>query len=351
MSDQRTKRLTAQFRQYSIDAFLVTKDVNIRYLTGFPVSESWLLVDPRSSAYVTDFRYVQEARTGLKGVQVVQYTKSIHEAVIRLARERGRKRIGIDTRHLSLSEYEKLKRHCSKGLQLVQANDLVENLREIKDGREIVHIKKALAVHEQALRYLKRAVKPKRTEKQILWGLSDFIRARGVSFSFDPIIASGPNSAYPHARVSQRKIRNGEPLLIDMGVDVEGYKSDLTRMFFLGKIPELVRQINDHVRAAQRSAIAKIKDGAVVADIDQLARKYLAKNKLDKYFGHALGHGVGLEIHEGPRLAQNNSSILKEGMVVTVEPAVYLPNRFGIRIEDMVLVRKTDCEILSDHIH
>jgi len=136
-----------------------------------------------------------------------------------------------------------------------------------------------------------------------------------------------------------------------MGIDVKGYKSDLTRMFFLGKISALVREVNDAVYAAQRRAIAQIKDGVPAADIDYAARNYLKKHKLAKYFGHALGHGVGLEIHEKPRLAQNNSSVLKKGMVITVEPAVYIPEKFGIRIEDMVLVKKKDCEILSDDIH
>ena len=180
--------------------------------------------------------------------------------------------------------------------------------------------------------------------------LENFIKIKKVQFSFPPIIASGSNSCYPHAKVTDRKIRNNEPVLVDTGIEFKGYKSDLTRMFFLGKIPRFVYEVNEAVRVAQLRAIERIKDGIEVAEIDLLARKHLAKHKLEKFFGHSLGHGVGLEIHESPRLSQNNKSILKAGMVVTVEPAAYIPDRFGIRIEDMVLVKKDSCEVLSGNI-
>jgi len=347
----RIKKLAAVFHRHKIDALLVTKSVNITYLTGFPACDSWLLVGPRRAYYITDFRYVLEAKEGLKGIAVKRYTKSIAEMLFKVAVEAGCKRVGIDERHVTLSQYHMLKRHCPKGVQLVKADGLVEDFREIKDAGEVRKIKKALKIHKQAYQFLKRVIKPGISEKEALLKLEHFVKSRNAGFSFDPILAGGPNSCYPHARITGRKFRANEPVLIDMGIDVEGYKSDLTRMFFLGKIPELVRQVNGLVYDAQRRAIAKIKAGAPVAEIDDEARNYLAKNKLEKYFGHALGHGVGLEVHENPRLAQNNSSTLKEGMVVTVEPAVYIPAKFGIRIEDMVLVKKTDCEILSGDIH
>jgi len=172
-----------------------------------------------------------------------------------------------------------------------------------------------------------------------------------VKFSFEPIIASGPHSSYPHARLTGRKIRPNDLVLVDMGIDVQGYKSDLTRIFFLGRIPHLKGQVYESVRAAQQKAMDVIKAGVLGRDVDRAARNYLAKRKLARYFTHALGHGVGLEIHENPRLSQKSSSTLKEGMIITIEPAVYIPNKFGIRIEDMVLVTKKGCEVLSDNIH
>lgn len=347
----RLRQFRSAFRRNGIDAFLVQKDVNITYLTGFPASESWLLVTRTKSFYITDFRYILEARAGLTGTKVVQYDRSIHQTLFNIAKEQKIRKIGIDERHLTLSQYKTLSRNCPKGVKLAKADHLIESLREVKDAKELSKIKKALSIHKEALKYLKRIIKPGITEREALHKLTNFVKKRNVGFSFDPIIASGPNSCLPHAMVSGRKIRNNEPVLIDMGIDVDGYKSDLTRMFFLGKIPNLVRQVNEHVYNAQQKAIQKIRAGIPIGEVDSEARNYLEGQGLAKYFGHALGHGVGLEIHEDPRLAQGNAAVLREGMVITVEPAVYIPNKFGIRIEDMVLVTKKGCRILSGNIN
>jgi len=222
-------------------------------------------------------------------------------------------------------------------------------LREVKDRTEVRRIQEALKLNLQAFQYLKGVIHPGITEREVLLKLEKYVKERKAGFSFDPIIASGPNSCFPHARVTDRKIRNNEPVLVDMGIDLQGYKSDLTRMFFLGKIPQLVNDVNVAVKSAQIQAIQKIRAGVLASDVDYEARNYLEKHRLGKFFGHSLGHGVGLEIHEGPRISQKSMSVLKEGMVFTVEPAVYLPHQFGIRIEDMVLVTKKGCEVLSDH--
>ena len=206
-------------------------------------------------------------------------------------------------------------------------------------------------MHKQALGYLKRIIKPGKTEKQIALQLESFIRQKKCCFSFDPIIAGGPNSSLPHAPLTSRKIRKNDIVLVDIGIDYQGYKSDLTRIFFLGKIPNPVRDGMCHVREAQRLSIAKMKPGVAVSQIDDQARNYLKKKKLARYFTHSLGHGVGLEVHELPRLSAKDPSVLQEGMVITVEPAVYIPKRFGIRIEDMVLITKKGCEVISDDIN
>lgn len=345
------KQLRVLLKSSNIDAYLVQNNTNIRYLTGFPANESWLLVGPGRVVYITDFRYILEARKGLKRVAVVQYTGSIYDTLYNLVKHAKIKRLGFDERHLTYAQFKKLKHLCPKGIHLVAVNNLVEQLRAVKNRSEIVLIKKALRIHRQAHNYLKRIIKPGISEQNVFSKLEHFVKSAGAGFSFDPIVASGPNSCYPHAVVTKRKIRSNEPVLIDMGIDVEGYKSDLTRMFFLGKIPPLVKEVNDQVYCAQRKAIKHIKAGISVAEVDYEARNYLAKKGLEKYFGHALGHGVGLDIHEHPRLAQSDKTILREGMIITVEPAVYIPGRFGIRIEDMVLVTKKGCTILSDHIH
>lgn len=347
----RVKKLRLSFDPVGIDAFLVTKDINISYLTGFPASESWLLVCRKNVFYLTDFRYVLEAKKGLKGVAVIQYQKSIYEAFAQITRRLGVRRVGIDARHLSLFQFESLKKKSPSSLSLVRTDQLVERLRELKESQEVKKILQSLAVHKQMHLFLKKILKSGLSENEILMRLEEFIRMKGVKFSFDPIVAGGTNSCYPHAKVTRRKIRRDDVVLVDVGIDQNGYKSDLTRMFFLGRIPRLVRETDAVVAAAQRKAIEKIAPGVPISQIDQAARNYLAEHKLAQYFGHALGHGVGLEIHENPRLSADNSSILREGMVITVEPAVYIPRQFGIRIEDMVLVTKKGCEILSDDIH
>ncbi len=349
--NSKIKKVIGCFSEKRIDALLITRDVNIQYLMDFPASESWLLITPKKVFYITDSRYVLEAREGLKGVQVKQYTKSIYELMFQLAKQQGCKRIGFDARYFSLEQYEILKKRSCSDIKLIKANNMVEDLREIKTATEVEKIKYALKLHRQAHQYLKKIVRPGLSEKEILCKLERFVKSRGAGFSFDPIIASGPNSCYPHARVTDRKIKDNEPVLIDMGIDINGYKSDLTRMFFLGKMAQLVQDVNDFVFESQRRAIKKICEGVSASEIDRTARNFLGKNKLAKYFGHSLGHGVGLEIHENPRLSQKSTSILKEGMIITIEPGVYIPKKFGVRIEDMVLVKKQGYEILSDDIY
>ena len=346
--NHRISKLTRRFVDHAIDAFLVTKDVNITYLTEFNASESWLLVTLKQSFYITDFRYILEAQKGLKGISIKQYTKTIHEALFELVSSLKIKKIGFDDRHISLNTYEQLKKKCPRSVSLLTVNSLVEDLREIKEPKEIAQIKKALGIHFKAYDFLKNIVRPGISEKEVLFELENYVKKQNVGFSFSPIIASGPNSCFPHACVTDRMIKNNEPVLIDMGIDVNGYKSDLTRMFFLGKIPHSYSEMYEKVRRAQQKAILSIRAGVKASVVDGQARKYLEKFGLAKYFGHSLGHGVGLEIHEAPRLFQTSNAILKENMIVTVEPAVYIPKQYGIRIEDMVLVHKQGCEVLSE---
>jgi len=349
--NERLNKLIHEFHRYKIDALLVTKDENIQYLTNFPSSESWLFITPQRTFYITDFRYILEARQGLKEISVKQYSHSIFEIISKLINKYKVKSLGINERHLSVFVYKFLKRACPKYCKVVGTDNIVENFRAIKETQEIRNIEQALKIHKKSHLFLKKTVQPFLTEKEILRRLESFVRSQGVTLSFDPIVACGVNSCFPHAKVTERKIKYNDVVLIDMGIDFRGYKSDLTRMFFLGKIPNLVHQVNECVEQSQREAISHIKPGVPVAEIDRIARNLLARNRLEKFFGHALGHGVGLEVHENPRISQKDPSILRTGMVITVEPAVYIPNKFGIRIEDMVLVTKNGNKILSDDIH
>jgi len=347
--NNRLKRLTSDFsRHRNIDALLVTQDVNIHYLTGFQAKESWLLITKNKAVYITDFRYIQEAREGLKGVAVVkQHTLCSAATLFELVKACKIKRLGFDERCTSVSCFKKLKSYCPSRTKLIPANGLVEVLREIKEESEVKIIRQCLKVHFRALEFLKKVVKVGLSEKQVLGYLEGFIKKEGVGFSFNPIIASGPNSAYPHAQVSDRIIKNNEPVLIDTGIDIKGYKSDLTRNFFLGRMAPYYKRVLEATTLAQRQSIELIKPGVAVAEVDGHARKVLRKFGLAKYFGHSLGHGVGLEIHENPRLSVKSQALLEPGMIVTVEPGVYIPGQFGVRVEDMVLVTDKGCEVLS----
>ena len=349
--NSRIKQLISTFPARRIDAFLVTQDTNIAYLARFPASESWLLVGKRKIFYITDFRYILEARKGLRGIGVVRYIKSRSETLFQTARRQDIRRLGFDPDHITLAQYRAFSKQCPSSIELVAVPHPVETLRETKDATEVKYIRQALVIHKQAYHLVKRLIRPDVTEQDILSRLENFVKGKGAGFSFPPIVASGLNSCYPHAKVTGRKLKKNDIVLVDIGIEVKGYKSDLTRMFFLGRIPPLVQKVNDAVAGAQLKVIKKIRPGVPAAELDLAARNHLAKNGLARYFGHALGHGVGLDIHESPRLSQSDPAVLKAGMVITIEPAVYIPHRFGIRIEDMVLVTPKGCEVLSGDIH
>lgn len=347
----RINKVISHFNEQKIDSLLVTSDTNIRYLTGFPSVESWLYITQKGSFYITDPRYYVEAKSSLKHCSVVCSKESKYKTIFEIAQKSKSSAIGIDEKALLLIEYNKLKNNKPKNVKFIKATGFVELFRTIKDPAELDSIKEALKIQKKAIGYLKRTIRPGITEKEVFLKLENYVKKQGAIFSFKPIIASGRNSICPHATLTDRKISKDDVVLVDFGIDVKGYKSDLTRMFFLGRIPQSVRDVFGSVARAQRAAIDIIKPGVAVASIDEQARKSLSKNKLDRYFTHALGHGVGLDIHEAPRLSQKDPAILKEGMVITVEPAVYIPGQFGIRIEDMVYLTKKGCEVLSDDIN
>ena len=343
----RLKKFARQLPSHKLDSYIITNDVNIRYLSGFPSSESVLIVFPIKSIYLTDPRYDEQAKKCIKGIKVEKFTHNMPKSLFAILKENNAKKAGFDDRHLSLNLFKQFKRECPHGIELVALNHVVEAMREIKEKSEISQIRACLKLNLSAYEYLRKVIRPGLTEKDVLAKLERFVRSKGADFSFPPIIASGPNSAFPHALVTDRKIRNNEPVLVDMGIDINGYKSDLTRMFFLGKMTILYKKVYEAVAIAQARAIVKIQGGVKAADVDFEARNTLENLGLAKYFTHSLGHGVGLDIHETPRLSAKSGVMLREGMVITVEPGVYLPGQFGIRLEEMVLVKKNGSEVLS----
>jgi Xaa-Pro aminopeptidase len=347
---QRIQKLRAHFKVLGVDAVLVSQPSDLRYLTGFPNADAWLLVSGKRSFYITDFRYTAEARKAIRDIEIVQFSSSIFETTVELLKDAGVRSLGIDDKHLTCYQYDRLKTKAGRSLRLASSQDTLQAIRSIKEPEEIQEIRKAIGLNLEAYRYIRPFIRPGVSERGILLGLERFVRMKNARFSFEPIIASGPNSSYPHAKVTDRKIRRNEPVLIDLGIEVNGYKSDLTRIFFLGKMARSFEKILSLVGQAQEEAFKVIRPGIPASQVDAAARGFLEKHDLAKHFGHSLGHGVGLDIHEAPRITGKSGALLSEGMVITIEPGVYL-KRFGVRLEEMVLVTKNGCEVLSGDFH
>lgn len=344
---RRIRKLVPVMRRLKLDALLINDETSIRYLAEYPAHDAWLLVTPHEVFYITDGRYIEEVKEGLRGITPVRFTRSFFEEVAQLCHSTRVRRLGVDERHMTVEQYKRLKRSCHKSISLLEANGCVDGLRAVKEPGELLLMREALRLDLKAYRSIKPWLRPGVTEFDILHRLEAFIRKEGVAFAFDPIIASGPNSAYPHARVTARKLSRKEPVLIDLGMDYKGYKSDLTRMFFLDTMPASYRKVLAIVRDAQHEAFKVIRSGVLAKDVDAAVRGYLRKHELAEYFTHSLGHGVGMDVHEAPRLAVHSDAVLKENMVCTVEPGVYFPGKYGIRLEEMVLVTGKGCEVLS----
>lgn len=331
------------------DAILISYPPNISYLTAYPSRDSWLLRVKDKNFYLTDSRYTEEAKQKLgEGFQVVETRGSFIQAVARCCRQEKIRRLGFEEKHISFAQYQKLKARLAKDTILFPAGGRIEKLRQIKTPQEIRYIREAVRITIKAFNFICGYLKPGMKEMEVAGRLEYFLRNNGAQASaFDIIVASGPNSSFPHHISGTRKIRDGEPVLIDMGAGYNGWKSDLTRVFFLGKINSLQRKIFNIVRAAQQKALKEIRPAAPISRIDAAARQYISRNGYGGFFTHALGHGIGLEVHEAPGISAKHKEKIKAGMVFTVEPAIYLPGKFGIRIEDMVLVTQKGVEVIS----
>jgi len=345
---QHLKKFSRLLESIGCDAYLVVHPSDMRYLTGRSCRDAWLLVTPRRTYYLTDGRYLEEVRQVLPSeISVRKISGGFVRSVFQILSRKGPIHLGFDEDHLTVAQFRDMQQACPPQIRLTPQNGCLAAMRRIKTVEEVDAIRQCLQINLAAYRYLKRVIRPGMTEREIFFKAERFVRSREARFSFLPIIASGPNSSHPHAQIGTRVFQRKEVLLVDMGVQLHGYKSDLTRIFVSDKISPLVARVYEAVAEAQEAAIREIRSGAAVARVDAAARKSLKVNKLDQFYVHATGHGVGLDIHESPRLSVKSSEILQPGMVVTVEPGVYFPGKFGIRIEDMVLVNDNGCEILS----
>lgn len=348
---ERRRRFERELAGRSLDASIVTHRPDVRYLCGFSGS-SGALFWPRAAApvLITDFRYEEQAAAEVDDAVRVHITREgLVSALGELARDTAADRIGFDPARLTVAEHRKL-REAVPDATWAPTPGVVAALRAVKSEDEVARIERAVRVAEEALDRFIETVdwRAGLTELEITARLELELRLAGSErLPFDVIIASGPRTSLPHAEPGARVPREGDLLLVDWGATVDGYCSDLTRTFAIGAASDWQREVHARVLAAQRAAVDAIAEGAEARAVDAAARTCLAEHELDGYFGHSTGHGIGLEVHEEPRLSTRSEDVLESGNVVTVEPGVYVPGRGGVRIEDDVLVTGTGARRLS----
>ena len=347
----RLQKLRTSAAKERFDALLVSQPENRRYLSGFTGSSGWLLVSQQKAILATDFRYVEQAKGESPDFEIVQTKGELHDWLPGLISDSGWNRLGFEANCISYDSHHKLTEAIETkhvDLELIPTTGLVEELRAIKEPGELDFITRAVALADAALEQAKAIIRPGITEKEAAWEIEKLLRQEGSEgIAFEIIVASGPNSALPHARPTERTIQSGEPVLIDMGARFNGYCSDLSRTLFFGQADNTLRRIYDIVLRAQTAAIEGVEAGMDAAQADRLARRTIEQAGYGDAFGHGLGHGVGLAVHESPRLGSNSSDSLADGMVFTIEPGIYLVGQGGIRIEDMAVLENGKARVLT----
>jgi Xaa-Pro aminopeptidase len=330
------------------DALIVTDIFNIRYLTGFTGSSACVVITPDNAYFLTDSSYETQAISELPGnFKLRIYGGNWIDGVVELFKRLKPALAGFESNRLSYDSLAKL-RKAVKGRRFTPSLDVVRELRKVKDKAEIDYIRRSIVALESGFKEVKRRLRPGVIEKDVAFYAELAMRKNGAErLAFDSIVASGPRAALPHGKASDKAVKKGEFVVVDMGARLDGYNSDETRTYLTGKPVALHKKIYATVLEAQLMAIDSIRPGAKAVDVDNAARGVIKKAGYGKYFGHALGHGVGLEVHEGPALSPVSKDVLCEGMVVTVEPGIYVPDWGGVRIEDMALVTRTGCEIIT----
>jgi Xaa-Pro aminopeptidase len=339
----RGDRLEAKLAERELDRMLVTDLTNVRYLTGFTGTNGACVCGPGVRFFLTDFRYTERAAAEVEGWETVTITGDWLKGVA----ERLEGRVGFEDDQMSVRLLGKLKEKLAEGTEMVAAGGRVEELRRVKDEGELAAIAEASKLADEVWRRTLEQGLAGRREREVARAAEARIRELGGDPSFPAIVAAGPNGALPHAEPGEREIGRGELVVFDMGAQVDGYCSDGTRTFATGELGEEAREVYEVVRAAQAAALEAIRAGVKGEDVDNAARKLINGAGHGEHFGHALGHGVGLEVHEGPRLSQRSEDVLAPGEVVTVEPGVYLPGKLGVRIEDLVVVTEDGLRNLS----
>lgn len=342
---RRIRAIRYQMRKKRINSLLVTKPANVTYITGFLGDDSWVLFTGKAVYLLTDSRYTEQAENQCCVCRIIERKGPMAEAVAELLKKLKLVRGVAVEKSISIAVFESLKKHIKVRVQAVE--DIIESARIIKDKSEVAAIGTAAKIAAKALRQTFKYIKPGITENELAGRLDFQIRKAGAENSFETIVAFGPNASRPHHKPTSGKLKKNDTVLIDFGARYKGYCCDITRCFVVGRPNPFYKKVFVAVQQAQSAAIEMIKPGVAAKKVDAAARDVIRKSGLPVY-GHGTGHGLGLvEIHGQPIISANSKAKLQHGMVFTIEPAVYIPGKLGIRIEDDFLVTKTGCRILT----
>ena len=352
--ERRLKKLRKRLAERNCEAILISQSENRYYLSGFDGTAGFLLITKEHGILATDFRYIEQAGKQATGFEIIQTIGKMEDWLPGLIGRLSVKNIGFESGHLNFSIYNRLFNILSSfkpRINLVPIEGLVDSLRAVKEPQEIELIARAVALADAAMEYSFETIKPGMTELKAAWETERYLRENGSqSLPFSVIIASGPNSALPHAKPTERKIKRGEPVLIDLGARFQNYNSDISRTICLGEPDDTFKRVYNIVLRAQQAAIDGITDGINGIQADSLARDAIEHSGYGKQFGHSLGHGLGLSAHEEPYLHQNSKEQLVDNMVFTIEPGIYISCWGGVRLEDTVILKNGKIRVLSQAI-
>ncbi|MDQ1909578.1 Xaa-Pro peptidase family protein [Paenibacillus sp. GD4] len=347
MQQERIRRLREVMQQQGLQALLVTGDINRRYISGFTGSAGYVLITDRRAILLTDFRYMTQAPQQAIGLEVIEHAPKAMETVKDLLAQEKVTALGFEQNDLSYGAFRSISEVLS-GIELIPTDNLVEKLRMVKDAGEIEIMQEAADLADRTFSHILGFLKPGAVEKDIALEIEMFVRRHGAaSTSFETIVASGERSALPHGKASDRVLGNNEFVKLDYGAYYKGYCSDITRTVVVGKASDQHREIYRIVLEAQLEALDKIRPGMTGREADAIARDVIKRHGYGDKFGHGTGHGLGMEVHEAPRLSMMGDIVLEPGMAVTVEPGIYIPGFGGVRIEDDIIITETGIRILT----
>lgn len=349
---ERLRRLRSRLAEEGVDAILISDGENRRYLSGFVGTAGYLLITKDAAVLVTDSRYTEQAGRQAPGYRVDRVTGRL-DWLPGLAAEFGLERLAFEADDITVHTLDRIRAAFADspngpGPELTPTTGITLGLRALKEPAEVEALQRAVDIADAAFENVSGTIRPGDTEAEVAWRIELAVREQGAeSLSFDTIVGSGPNAALPHHRAAERAIQEGEPIVIDMGARFDGYCSDLTRTVVVGRSDGQFQKVYDTVLGAQLTAIESVTSGMTGREADRLARAVIEEAGFGELFGHSLGHGVGLEVHEAPSVAATSEGKLEDGMVFTIEPGVYIPGWGGVRIEDVVILENGRARVLS----